>query len=377
MSGSARASGIQKRGAMTADTDTPPPTPTSVSLKGIINTNDDPFRCVTCHESMRCVGGGFINFCCGKRVCVNCRDAGKTYDEKTDRCLLCNATTARTIGLLKKQAKKGHAWAQVALGTRYVKGEKVAHSFYDAVRWYRKAAAKGHPGAMLNLSVACREGKGCSRDLAEAKANAQKALICGGDHYEVHILHELALIGIEYGRSGDRDEAKSTLSAILEMDVEKLATTGNLEAQYNLGCLYYNVGKDYSSALKWFATCVLQGGYGFDAVCAMGSCWNLKRYAEAKLWLSIASSSTARHEIPDNWAEHVSHVQQYLRYLRQCCKVCSAPLDRSNRQLCKGCKAYCYCSRECQKVHWNRSEDGHREECKRVTELEEKLAAKK
>ena len=366
----AQAMGVQQGRAMPADT--PPPTPASVSLKGIINTNDDPFRCAACLELIECGGDVVMSYCCGKSECVKCDNAGKSYDEKADRCLLCNTTNISGIGTIKKQAKKGHAWAQTALGGRYVRGDEVMHSLYDAVRWFRKAAAKGHPGAMLNLSFSCRMGEGCCRDLVEARDWAQKAAIF--DHFKNGSISELALIAIEYSLSGKRDEAQSTLSAMLEMDTEKFASSA--ATQHNLGCLYYRAG-DNSSALKWFSKCGMQGEYSVNAACcAMKCCRKLQRYAEAKLWLSIASSSWARHGIPDTWAEIVPHLQQRLRTLRQSCKVCSAPLHRVNRKLCKGCTAYCYCSRDCQKVHWNRSEDGHREECKRVTELKEKLAVK-
>ena len=206
--------------------------------------------------------------------------------------------------------------------------------------------------------------------LGEAIAWAKKAASID-DHFKDTAISRLSLTGIAYYHSGKHDEAQSTLSAILEMDVEKLATTDNLEAQYNLGCLYYNL-QEFSSALKRFTASALRQDYDADAGCgAMDCCWLLDRFAEAKLWLSFGSR--AGQGIPDNWVEYVPHIQQHLRDLRQSCTVCCAPLDRSNRKLCKGCKAYCYCSRDCQKVHWNRSEDGHREECKRVTELTEKL----
>ena len=311
-------------------------------------------------------GDVFINYCCGKSACDECSDAGKFYDQNSGRCFLCHATNIGIIGLIKKQAKKGHAWAQANLGLKYDKGEKVTQSFYDAVRWYRKAAAKGHPGAMVNLSVSYHEGEGCSRDLAEARAWAQKAAIF--DEFKDDVIDELALIGIDYIKSGKHDEARSTFSAILEMDIEKFASSSR--SQYNLGCLYYRIGED-SSALKWFTASALRQDYDADpAHGAMDSCWQLQRCAEAKFWLSLVSRTG--QEIPDDWAENLPRLQQHLRDLRQSCNVCSAPLDRANRKLCKGCKAYCYCSRDCQKVHWNRSEDGHREECKRVTELKEK-----
>ena len=360
--------GVQQGRAMPADT--PPPTPASVSLKGVLNTNDDPFRCVVCLGSVDLATGFIINCCCGKAACDKCDDAGKSYDERADRCLLCNATNTKTIGLLKKQAKRGHAWAQLDLGAKYAKGEKVTHSHYDAVRWYRKAAAKGHPFAMLNLSMNCRDGEGCSRDLVEARTWAQKATIF--DQFKDDAIHEMSRIGVRYHESGDHDEAQSTLSAILEMDIENVATTA--ETQVNLGCLYYNL-QEYPSALKWFTAAFLHQDH--DAACdAMDCCWQLKRLAEAKFWMAVATRTNAKPgDVYDGdvFIDNIPNVQSSLQALRQSCTVCCAPLDRSNRKLCKGCKTYCYCCRDCQKVHWNRSEDGHREECKKVTELEEKM----
>ena len=105
-----------------------------------------------------------MNYCCGKAVCKNCSHAEQIYDEKADRCLLCNATTISSIGLVKKQAKRGRPWAQTQLGVEYHQGNSLAQSFYDAVRWYRKAAAKGHPFAMLNMNTCYRTGSGCTSE---------------------------------------------------------------------------------------------------------------------------------------------------------------------------------------------------------------------
>ena len=352
-------------------TDTPTPSSASAALKGIINTNDDPLRCATCLASISGFVLAQLHICCGKMVCGNCDLEGKAYIEKADRCCICNATNIASIGLTKKQAKKGHAWAQQVLGIIYHHGNQLAKSSYEAVRWFRKASARGHPEAMMNLSIFCRQGEGCSRDLAEARAWAQKAHLCGkmilsGDA----VLKQLATIGLNCYKEKKTGEALLILSTISEIGVAKATTP---TTQLYLGCLHHISG-DFSSALMMYSKSALRHNSG-AAYGAMDCCFELNRLAEAKLWLSVASEAEAEgeREIP-SYARHFQSVKQRALDLRQTCKVCSAPLSTATRKLCKGCKTYCYCSAACQKIHWVRTEDGHRDECKRVMELKEQLA---
>lgn len=62
-----------------------------------------------------------------------------------------------------------------------------------------------------------------------------------------------------------------------------------------------------------------------------------------------------------------------LRWVRDICGGCGAEFVGKERKFCRGCRTYCYCSRDCQKMHWNRKHDGHREDCKAATELKQKM----
>ena len=72
--------------------------------------------------------------------------------------------------------------------------------------------------------------------------------------------------------------------------------------------------------------------------------------------------------------KRVEDIGCQLRRLRNNCGGCGVDLDGDRRQYCRQCKTYCYCSRECQKLHWNRiGEGGHAHECKKVQCLKKEI----
>ena len=69
----------------------------------------------------------------------------------------------------------------------------------------------------------------------------------------------------------------------------------------------------------------------------------------------------------------IVEILRSARRLRNTCGGCGTEFEGKERKFCRGCKKFCYCSRECQKMHWNRKKDGHREDCKGAVELKQKL----
>ena len=319
-------------------------------LKGIVNANDDPDRCALCYEELGERGG---LECDGTEICKACDP------NKSDSCVCCRTGT-NGFRELKRQAKRGVPWAQYNLGCDYNHSIQ-SQSPYEAIRWFRKAAANGHPGAFLELAKHYRHGDGCQKDLAEAKTCIQRSLEHEGWFDEENgPWDELARIAAETYKE-DREASEATLLTLAEGGIKA--------AQLGLTHLYDH-HEEPAEALEW-ASVAAKGGWLVTPCLMIRCCGNLCLVAQQRFWLSVAT----KH--PDSLngceCEALIRCRTNMRELRQSCTVCNAPLDRSNRRLCKDCKTFCYCSRDCQKIHWNRSDDGHREECKEVKELKENL----
>lgn len=345
-----------------------------ISLKGITSTNDDPDRCAICLNPFS-EGLYYYNsvttVCCGQRACLSCHEGRLVYDGRQDCCKLCGSGGVESIGNLKKKAKKGYAWAQMLLGRSYFFGKDVQKSEFEAVRWFRKAVAQNHPVAMIMLGDMLSRGIGCDQNLGLARIHLDKAMSI--DEGLVGVAQEaLIAVAAGYANSGDRQTAISIATPIAE--------SGKSFAQYNLGVTLSFSG-DIEAAYKWLSKAAL-GASGiaekaaFEALrcCVM----SLQMWPQTKFWLSVTTKNL-RYLLSDAVAGslrivgRVNSCRNAMRDLRNKCGGCGAELSGTMRKKCGACKTFCYCSRDCQKAHWNRKKNGHRKDCKEVMELKKKM----
>ena len=245
----------------------------------------------------------------------------------------------------------------------------MTQSEFEAVRWFRKAAAQGHPEAHFCLSVHSCFGDGCSQSLSDAREYAEKALSLDAsltDDFKFVFLN----IAREYIRM-ETDAANEDAIAILT----PLTKHGDLEAHFLLGIAHYQACR-YAEAEESLLPAALQGDLS-AACCALECCHLLERPAEKRAWLlfitrqkgaaAVLSKEFAGKKIPFS----PDDARESLRKLRNECGGCGIVLDGKMRKFCGGCLTYCYCHRECQKRHWNIG--GHGIECKKAGALNEKM----
>ncbi len=58
--------------------------------------------------------------------------------------------------------------AQFNLGAMYERGQGVPQDYFQAVRWYRRAAEQGHASAQFNLGLMYNRGQGVMPNVIQA-----------------------------------------------------------------------------------------------------------------------------------------------------------------------------------------------------------------
>lgn len=142
--------------------------------------------------------------------------------------------------------------AQLALGSRYARGEGVPKDLTKAMEWYTKAAEQGNAKAQWNVAAMHAQGQGgVDRDARTAALWHQKAALQG-------FAPAQAALGLMYASGVGVDKDMGKALALLQ----QAALQGDMEAQYNLAVMHEQGlagAPDLAQALVWFSKAAQQG----------------------------------------------------------------------------------------------------------------------
>ena len=355
-------------------------------LKGIVNSNDDPTVCAVCSGSVRSTSSdgqvsiAFGAVCCGRAVCKAC----DLEDGRGCICPICRAAgvarfpPAKEIaGMVKKNAKRGFAWAQCDLSSLYRSGIGVQKSVHDSNRWAEKAAKQGHPKALFQTGVRYLRGVGRSMDLERARKFLQAAINSGCDCRDA--LVDVACEYLRVGSNEAREEAKSILLPLTTTPRSGAASISEIvsSAHFHLGRVFRSE-RNTAMAYDHFVSSILYSAVNVNSCSfdAMLCAELLGLHAQRRFWagkVKMSSIDFFTTDLQRRGIMELLNTQRDLRQMRDTCGGCGVAFEGKERKFCRGCRTYCYCSRECQKIHWNRKDDGHREDCWGLKEVKQKL----
>ena len=75
---------------------------------------------------------------------------------------------AEAVKWYRRAAERGHDGAQYCLGSHYAGGKGVAQDYVEAVKWFRAAAMQGHAEGQYNLGCHYQHGEGVMQDMSQA-----------------------------------------------------------------------------------------------------------------------------------------------------------------------------------------------------------------
>lgn len=192
---------------------------------------------------------------------------------------------AEAVKWFRKAAEKGHAKAQYNLGLCYFQGHGVEENGPEAGEWFLKAAEQGLAASQHNLGYFYENGITLPKDESEAVKWYRRAAEQGYANSQ-HSLGHFYLNGITL----PKDEAEAVKW------FRKAAEQGYADSQNSLGYIYENgIGttKDVAEAVKWYGKAAEQGKaegmYNLGLIYSRGEGLP-KDYVRAYKWLTICAS---------------------------------------------------------------------------------------
>ena len=212
----------------------------------------------------------------------------------------------KAVEYYRKAVDLGHIEAQYRLGWAYNHGEGVPQDYMKAAELYEKAVEQGYANAQLNLCLLYAYGQGVPQDFHKAvvlfhKARKQGYRVwnyvmsphCKTAKEDIDKLHEIEEIVEQYvreemeqttgpcpklRRAAEQGDAHAQFKYGIACCREapayakraewwtKAAEQGHVEAQYELGCLFYTgergVLQDYEKAVYWLGKAKEKGHEG-------------------------------------------------------------------------------------------------------------------
>ena len=352
-------------------------------LKGIINSNDDPIACAICILPFKGRTDFVLSICCGKDICRACADQFKRGGSPAGCPVKCanslqGANPKQRVAMIKKHAKMWEPWAQQSIGDAFDNGHGVPKSSADAIRWWEKASKKSHPTAAYNVGVKYLKGDGCRQNLEKALQHFQVALSSGMRFFVLKASAAIGQVAAEYmyanqGTHVGRIKAKSILLPLLDGDFV------SPDVYWRLGTIYH-LERMYKDAYDHYFQCAIAGedeeAVHRVALNATICKDRLGALAQARFWagrVKLADMYFSSAEDRKKALVDLLYYRRQFRELRDTCGGCGAEFEGKERKFCRACRTFCYCSRDCQKMHWNRKNDGHREDCKAAMELKKEM----
>lgn len=243
----------------------------------------------------------------------------------------------------------------------------------DAFRWADKAAGRGHPFALYNLGRGYLLGEhGCHVNLPKARSYLDKASCFGIAECQIDLL----VLADRYKKMRTPEalnEAESILSTLLNDQYPCFFLAQSKQASVRF------LKRDYVAAYEYSSLSVMNSEDACNSsasLIAYMASQNLGNHAQGKVWCGKVDVRDIHFDTVEQKKVAIRQIIDYrreLRQLRDICGGCGAEFEGKDRKFCRGCRAFCYCSRECQKVHWNRKTNGHREDCLGLKDVKQKL----